>query len=178
VQTIQRIRADRDINPVRVAMIKATLARAHRRNPTTTEDVPVSLDTTSVNTAYRLGRLFAVLERMQGAALGRGINATIGDRFYASASVTPSRVFPTLIRNSRNHSKAIRSKFGAALAVWFEGQIAEIASGIGEFPRTLSLEDQGRFALGLYHQRAAHIGKHEPPPPDLEIAEAIINEDV
>jgi CRISPR-associated protein Csd1 len=176
VQTIQRIRADRDINAVRIATTKAVLARAHRHYPTTTERVPVSLDLASVNTAYRLGRWFAVLERMQApAGLGK-VNATIGDRFYASASATPSRVFPTLIRNSRNHSKAIRSRVGPALAAWFEGRIAEIASGIGEFPRTLSLEDQGQFALGLYHQRGAFARKAEVPP-DLEIAETIINED-
>jgi CRISPR-associated protein Csd1 len=164
VQTIMRIRADQDgadrrisrtfekVSDLRVALLKACLARMYRWK-LISEDVPVSLDLTLTNSAYRLGRLFSVLERLQSAALGQR-NATVRDRFYASASATPALVFPSLIRNARNHSKTIRTRVGAGLAEWFEDNIAEIASGLeGSFPRTLPLEEQGRFALGYYHQR-------------------------
>jgi CRISPR-associated protein Csd1 len=136
------------------------------------EDVPVSLDLTTTNSAYRLGRLFSVLERLQGAALGPR-NATVRDRFYASASATPGLVFPSLIRNAKNHSKSVRTKVGAGLAEWFEDHIADIVSGLGsDFPKTLPLEDQGRFALGYYHQRDVFRRKKDVPV-ELEVPEAI-----
>src|ERR1700733_4116133 len=183
VQTIMRIRADRDeedrrtgrtlekVSDLRVAMLKAYLTRMHRWKQIP-EDVPVSLDLTTTNSAYRLGRLFSVLERLQRTALGQR-NATVRDRFYASASATPALVFPSLIRNARNHSKTIRSKVGAGLAEWFEDHIADIASGLdGSFPRTLPLEEQGRFALGYYHQRDVFRRKKDVPA-EIETAEAV-----
>ncbi len=181
-QTIMRIRADEDeedrrsgrtlekVSDLRVALLKACLARMYRWN-LIAEDVPVSLDPATTNSAYRLGRLFSVLEQLQRAALGQR-NATVRDRFYASASATPALVFPSLIRNARNHSKTIRSKVGARLAEWFEDHIADIASGLeGSFPKTLPLEEQGRFALGYYHQRDVFRRKKDVPP-DLTAAEA------
>lgn len=133
-------------------------------------DAPVSLDPTTTNAAYRLGRLFAVLERLQGAALGQR-NATIRDRFYASASATPALVFPSLLRNARNHGKAIRSRVGAGLSDWFEDRITEIIAGLeGSFPKTLRLEEQGRFALGYYHQRE-ELRRRKEVQPALETAE-------
>jgi CRISPR-associated protein Csd1 len=181
-QTIMRIRADQDredrktgrvlekVSDLRVALLKACLARMYRKG-LIAEDVPVSLDLASVNPAYRLGRLFSVLERLQMAALGQR-NATIRDRFYASASATPAIVFPSLVRNARNHSKTLRSRIGPGLAEWFEDHIAEIASGLeGAFPKTLPLEEQGRFALGYYHQRDAFRRKKDVPAA-LSAAEA------
>jgi len=182
IQTIMRMRADRDeedrrtgrtlekVSDLRVAMLKACLTRMHRWKQIP-EDAPVSLDLTTTNSAYRLGRLFSVLERLQRTALGQR-NATVRDRFYASASATPALVFPSLIRNARNHSKTIRSKVGAGLSEWFEDHIADIASGLdGSFPRTLPLEEQGRFALGYYHQRDVFRRKKDVPP-EIETAEA------
>jgi CRISPR-associated protein Csd1 len=183
IQTIMRIRADGDeedhrtgrtfekVSDLRVAMLKACLARMHRWK-LIPEDVPVSLNVTTTNSAYRLGRLFSVLERLQRAALGQR-NATVRDRFYASASATPALVFPSLIRNARNHSKTIRTKSGPGLAEWFEDHIADIASGLeGSFPRTLALEEQGRFALGYYHQRDVFRRKKDVPA-EMEAAEAV-----
>ena len=158
-QTILRIRADQDrqdsktgrtlekVSDLRVALLKACLARLHRKG-LIPEDVPVSLDPISLNAAYRLGRMFSVLERLQQSALGQR-NATIRDRFYASASATPALVFPSLLRNARNHSKTIRSRIGSGLAEWFEDHIADIASGLaGAFPKTL-----GGFKFGSEHPR-------------------------
>ena len=178
-QTLMRIRADQDneekriekVSDLRVAILKACLTRMYRWK-LIAEDVPVSLDLTTTNSAYRLGRLFSVLERLQGAALGQR-NATVRDRFYASASATPGLVFPSLIRNAKNHSKSVRTKVGAGLAEWFEDQIADIVSGLGsDFPKTLPLEDQGRFALGYYHQRDVFRRKKDVPV-ELEAAEAV-----
>lgn len=185
VQTVMRIRTDQDqedhrtgrtlekVSDLRVSLLKACLARMYRWNQIA-EDVPVSIDLTTTNKAYRLGRLFAVLERLQAKALGWR-NATVRDRFYASASANPALVFPSLIRNARNHSKSVRTEVGAGLAEWFEDRIAEIVSGLEDsFPKTLSLEDQGRFALGYYHQRGVFRIRKDVPP-EIEAAEANID---
>jgi CRISPR-associated protein Csd1 len=142
---------------VRVALCKGVLARDQRLGVNVQEEVPVSLDESSLNPGYRLGRLFAVLENVQRSALGGQINATIRDRYYGAASATPAAVFPVLLRNTQNHLGRLR-KDKPGLAVNLEKQIREIVDGLSErFPRSLHIEDQGRFAIGYYHQSQARF---------------------
>ena len=143
---IVRIKAERDIPYPRAKLIKAFLNRNHERKLT------MSLDKDNPDIGYRLGRLFAVLERIQQVAINP--TATIRDRFYASASATPAAVFGNLMRLAGHHlSKLDSDKKG--LRVWLERQLEEIMSGIPKFPAHLSLEEQGMFAIGYYHQRCA-----------------------
>lgn len=114
----------------------------------------MSLDKESKNVAYRLGRLFAVLEKAQKDAVP-GAKSTIMDRYYGSASATPRVVFPQLIRLGQHHIQ--KSDYGFAV----DKMIEEIISGIQEFPAHLSLDDQGVFAIGYYHQRQAFFTKSE-----------------
>ncbi|WP_200867165.1 type I-C CRISPR-associated protein Cas8c/Csd1, partial [Thermoanaerobaculum aquaticum] len=93
---MRRIATDRVINYARACILKGYLVRNLRK------EVPMSLDTTRQDPAYRLGRLFAALEKTQQDAL-EGINSTIRDRFYASASATPATVFPRLLRTYQHH---------------------------------------------------------------------------
>ena len=83
-----------------------------------------------------------------------GINATIRDKFYASASATPAAVFGNLMRLSGHHLSKLDSD-RKGLRIWFEKQVEEIMSGINSFPSHLPLEEQGMFAIGYYHQRIA-----------------------
>lgn len=112
----------------------------------------MALDTKSTNIAYRLGRLFAVLERTQRDAVP-GANTTIRDRFYGAASATPRVVFPQLLRLAQHHIQ--KADYGARS----DKLIEEIISGISEFPAHLTLDDQGFFALGYYHQRQSFYSK-------------------
>ena len=153
---VQRCRAERYVSYLRAASIKACLnrqIRLHRsQNPTsdTSEEVyrPM-LDLQNPNAGYRLGRLFATLEKIQEEA-SPGLNATIRERYFGAASSTPVAVFTTLLR-LKNHHLAKLTNRGRAMN--FEKLIAEITSGITDFPTHMSLPDQGRFALGYYHQR-------------------------
>ena len=120
----------------------------------------MSLDTSNANPGYLLGRLFAVLERAQELA-SPGINATIRDRFYGAASSTPVSVFAHLMKLKNHHISKIDNR-GAAVNL--ERQIAEIMSKLdaaGAFPPHLSLDDQGRFAVGYYHQRQDFFAKKD-----------------
>jgi len=159
---VQRCRAEREITYPRAALIKGCLNRATRiSNPEHKEELTVSLDPDNSNPGYRLGRLFAVLEKTQEEA-NPGINATIRDRYYGSASSTPVAVFPTLIKLSKHHLSKLDNK---GREVNFERLLGEIIDGIGDFPPHLSLEDQGRFAIGYYHQRQDFFRKREPETP-------------
>ena len=146
---IRRIRAEHEISYPRVALVKAVLARANRYYHSDQKEVGMSLDITNKNTGYRLGRLFAVLEKAQEEA-NPGLNATIRDRFYGAASSTPVAVFALLMKLKNHHVAKLEHR---GRAVNLERLIGEIMSGIDEFPAHLSLSDQGRFAVGYYHQR-------------------------
>lgn len=166
---IMRLRADRDVNGRRAAILKACL------NRNTNREASMSLDRNEANPGYRLGRLFAVLESIQQAALGKTINATIRDRFYGAASATPASVFPVLLRTAGHHLSSIRKGEKGGLARWFEREMGEIVDGLpNAFPRNLRIEDQGRFAIGYYHQRfekradAPAEAKDSPNPETVE----------
>ncbi len=157
---VGRMRADKDLNARRVAICRACLARDYRLE-LADEDVPMSLNREDPNAAYRLGRLFAMYESLQRAALGN-VNATIKDRYFGAASATPASVFPLLERSSANHLATLRRGTSARLARWFDSEIDSIVDGLETaFPRSLRLEDQGRFAIGYHHQRAYRPPKRE-----------------
>lgn len=157
---VMRVRADCEIGAMRAAVLRACLVRDLRiagRLPK--EEYIVSLDRDESNPAYRLGRLFAVMEYAQRAAINP--TATVRDRYYGAASAGPAAVFPMILRTTSHHLASLRKGRGAdwvknpeKAAGWCDREIGEILGGIGgRFPATLSIEDQGRFAIGYYHQR-------------------------
>lgn len=140
----------------RAALIKAWLNRQIRTtNPTQETEITMSFDDSNTNIGYRLGSLFAVLEKIQEDA-SPGLNTTIRDSYFGSASSTPAAVLPTLMRRSQNHMTKLR-KEKPGLYVTRDKQIQAIHSAgvdgkIG-YPPVLSLPDQGRFVIGYYQQR-------------------------
>jgi len=151
-----RIRADREITRGRAAVLKAYyLKNPHPDMPK--EVLTVSLNPDSTNPPYTLGRLFSVLEAIQSSA-NPGINATIKDRYFNSASATPSRVFPTLINLAQKHLR----KLDKGWSISYNKQMTELTDKLGEnFPDRLSLPQQGAFQLGYYHQTQARYTKKE-----------------
>ncbi len=147
-QCIRRIRAEQNINRTRAAIIKAYFNRYQRIQKTNIKEFTMSLDLTNTNVAYRMGRLFAVLEKIQEEA-NPGINATIRDRYYGAASSSPITVFPRLLSLKNSHLK----KLSPGRKVYFEGLIGEVVAEIESFPTNLALNDQSHFAVGYYHQR-------------------------
>jgi CRISPR-associated protein Csd1 len=139
----------------RVSLCKAVINREIRLNRKNTQEIPMSLDIEEKNPAYLMGRLFAVIESIQKEALGKEINATIRDRYWGAASATPALVFSMLERNMMNHLAKIRKEpEKSKLAGFFDWQIGQITDGLGtSYPKNLNLQDQGRFAIGYYHQR-------------------------
>lgn len=163
------------------AVIKACLhrrarARWHPEPPPPKETVPVSLDRDHPHPAYQLGRLFALLETTQKLALGR-LNATIRDRYFGAASATPASVFPLLLRGAQSHLGKLRK---SGKGGWVEREIEAIMDRLPPEPvRSLRLADQGRFAVGYYHQRATRVaGKPVAEIEDEAAAAAEAGDDV
>jgi CRISPR-associated protein Csd1 len=152
---LERIRVDGDMNYYRASLIKGYLSRSRRKRKLRWE-VKMGLNTELTDVGYRLGRLFAVLEKAQEEA-NPGINATIKDRYFSSASATPAAVFSQLIRLSQHHL----SKLDGGRKTNIEKLIQEILSDVERFPAHLNLEEQGMFALGYYQQRKALFTKKE-----------------
>lgn len=152
---VQRCRAEQKPTYARAAVIKASLNRLIRRTHNEKE-YTVMLDPTNTHPAYLLGRLFATLEKIQEEA-SPGLNATIRDRYYGAASSTPVAVFTTLLRLHNHHL----GKLSKGRAVQMERIVGEIMGGLDDFPRILTLPEQGRFALGYYHQRQAFFTKSD-----------------
>jgi CRISPR-associated protein Csd1 len=145
---------------VHAGFIKAYLIRLARAGLSnlTKDLITVSLNKENPNIPYRLGRLFAVLESAQKTAHSQsekpeaGIKRTIRDSYFASASSTPAVVFPILLKLAQHHLSKIKSEKPASWGVRFSKSIDEIMSSIDRFPAYLSLEEQGMFMLGYYHQ--------------------------
>lgn len=151
---VSRCRAEQKTSYARAAAIKATLNRWIRFRKSQEKEFLPMLDPSNPNPAYRLGRLFAALEKIQEEA-SPGLNATIRDRYYGAASSTPVAVFTTLLRLKNHHV----AKLTTGRAIQMERLLGEILSEVADFPRQLPLQDQGRFALGYYHQRQAFFTK-------------------
>jgi CRISPR-associated protein Csd1 len=160
---VARCRAEQKPTYARAAAIKASLNRFIRSRNTHEKEFLPMLDPSNVHPAYRLGRLFATLEKIQEEA-SPGLNATIRDRYYGAASSTPVTVFTTLLRLKNHHL----GKLSPGRATQMEKLIGEILGAVVDFPRMLPLQDQGRFALGYYHQRQAFFTKSEPKKSEPE----------
>lgn len=151
---LRRIHSDTEyrVKPVRAALIKAYLNRYYRFYPNQNiKEVKMELDTAQPSIGYQLGRLFATLEKIQEEA-NPGINATIRERYYGAACATPVTVFTILLRLKNHHLAKLDSK---GRVIYFERLLGEIMEHLSDFPAHLDLHEQGRFAIGYYHQRQA-----------------------
>ncbi len=165
VSAIMRLRAgDNPESGWHAAAIRAVLARDRRlRFPNEERTWLMSLQRDLDDPPYQLGRMFALLEAAQRMAIGK-VNATIRDRYFGAASASPASVFPLLLRGVQNHLSKLRKERKGG---WIEREIEDISDLLPvALPRTLSLEAQGRFVIGFYHQRKAQFAGR--PAEDIE----------
>ena len=161
IQTEIRLRAEHEVSRGKAAILKAYLLRnvveLNPDNHPYKEVLQVQLNENTTYLPYRLGRLFAVLEALQLKA-NPGINATIKDRYFNSACATPAVVFPTLVRLAQNHL----NKLDGGIKVYYDKMITGLFNAVEEsYPVRLSLQDQGIFQIGYYHQKQKLFTKKE-----------------
>jgi len=149
-----RIKADRELAWERMAIVKAYLLR-NSTDERIKEGLTVQLNNQTTYQPYLLGRLFAVLEAIQEKA-NPGINTTIKDKYFTSACATPSVVFPILLNLKDKHLK----KLDGGIRVYYDRQVSELMGQLTEdYPAHLSLQDQGVFQIGYYHQKQKRFEK-------------------
>lgn len=155
---IGRIRADRQINYLRAATLKAILTRNHHLT------ISTMLDPTNHDPAYLLGRLFAVLEKIQEEGYreqtGNRLEKTIRENYFSAACATPAAVFPRLERLSTHHRRHLKTGRKIQLDQLI-GDIKAEHSPADISRKTHNLEAQGLFILGYYHQRQDFFTKKE-----------------
>ena len=151
-----RIRAERDVTRGKAAILKAYYLR-NSSDKTIKEVMTVELNEQSTYLPYVLGRLFSVLEAVQQSA-NPGINTTIKDRYFNSASATPAAVFPLLINLAQKHL----AKLDGGLATYYDKKITELNSRITcTLPARMSLPEQSAFQIGYYHETQKRYAKKE-----------------
>ncbi|MBW2107873.1 MAG: type I-C CRISPR-associated protein Cas8c/Csd1 [Deltaproteobacteria bacterium] len=157
---VRRCKAEQKITHARAAIIKGFLVREARFRKSTKKEVQMALDKTNTNIGYVLGRLFSVFERIQEQAQ-TGLNKTIKDTYFSAASSSPQVTFKRLHELAIHHLAKIRNS--GQSTIWLEKLIQEVMDKVPAEgpPTTLALEDQGRFAIGYYHQRQDFFTKKE-----------------
>lgn len=169
-----RIRAERKINREKAAIIKAYLRRNVAKRQKDQKHIYKGVLGVELNISkttylpYRLGRLFAVLEALQSEAFKDNNNrdskpnTTIKDQFFSSACATPVVAFPIIVDRAQKYLRKLKAKNKEGLARYYSGMMDEIIGNFGEsYPAHLSLEDQGIFQIGYYHQRQRMYAKKE-----------------
>jgi CRISPR-associated protein Csd1 len=153
---VRRNRVEREITYPRAMLTKLIFSSDSKTKPMMNDMEQLNLNPNlegGDRPAYYCGRLLAVLEATQKAAIG-SVNASLTDRYYGAASSTPANAFPALMRGARSHLAKLRKTMpGACKAL--EERLEEITVNLPTFPKTLNLQQQGLFALGYYHQRAS-----------------------
>ena len=151
-----RIRAEHDVTRGKAAILKAYYLR-NSSDQNMKEVMTVELNEQSAYLPYVLGRLFAVLEAVQQSA-NPGINTTIKDRYFNSASATPASVFPLLLNLAQKHL----AKLDVGLATYYDKKITELNSRITcTLPARMSLPEQSAFQIGYYHETQKRYAKKE-----------------
>jgi CRISPR-associated protein Csd1 len=154
---LRRIRAEHVVTWPRAALLKAYLIRNLND-----KEMTVSLNEGKTDSGYRLGRLFAALERVQERAQGN-LNASIRERYYGAFSATPVMVLPLLMKLKNHHLAKLPNR---GEAVNLEKLFASIIAGIDTVPARLTLAEQAQLAVGYYHQRQAFFSKPDSETPD------------
>ena len=155
---VRRVKCDSDtdknkyvkLNRVRAGIIKACLNRKARLSGKE-EKIKMSLNMNNRDPAYLCGRLFAVYEKIQTLASGGGLNRTIVDSYFASASTRPSRIMPKLSHLAQVHMRKLEAKDVETYYEMISSIMDKLDSDV--FPQTLDLDSQGAFIIGFYQQK-------------------------
>ena len=150
-----------DATPARLGLVRLCVNDIIQVRQEGERPMQEDLDVDQRNPAYVCGRLLAVYESLQFAAF-RGEsqpNVNVTDRYYSLASANPAVAFPRIDDLGKKHLHKLRRKSqGAASAI--EQRIQELCGVLGfKFPGVLDLDQQGRFALGYYHQKVQSIAQ-------------------
>jgi len=152
----------------RFALLKLILNRNQKEGDPMME--PTVCETN--DPAYNCGRLLSVFDELQSAAHDYKLEGPgVVERYYGTAASAPNSAFGILWRLHQHHLRKLKRSDGKKqAAAWaIESRITDIARLFRQpspgfppqFPRTFTLVEQGRFALGFYQEKAASADRRE-----------------
>ncbi len=126
------------------------------------KEMSEGLDPTCAISAYVCGRLMAEYENLQRTSSG-GVNSSVLDRYFSLASTYPAAAFPKIEDLGLKHLRKLRrDRPSAATAIDRRLlDLHQLLAAKSPYPSRLSLEDQGVFFVGYYHQKAWSIAQIE-----------------
>ena len=138
----------------RFALAKLILNRNRKEK---TMEITEQQDVKAEDAAYQCGRLLAVLAEAQAKAHDYQLEgAGVTERYFGTAMASPASVFPILLKLNRHHlNKISKSDKYRGHGRFLDEAIQDVLTKVNQFPRTLDLHAQGRFAIGFYQQKAA-----------------------
>lgn len=152
IPLLKQIQVTGTMYPQHAAALKSWLVSQEGNIENERSRWTVTTDKKSKSQAYVLGRLFAVLEKIQQEAIDT--KNTITTKFFSSASTTPKSVMGLLIRNAQHHLiKLSKDEKKAGIARKYDERLAAIFENINDYPNTLDLEGQAEFGMGYYHEK-------------------------
>ncbi len=161
----RRINAEHDVSPDKAAIIKAYYLRK-TTNEQFKEVLQMDINEESDYLPYVLGRMFSIYEQIQLAAIP-GVNTTIKDKYFTSASTTPARIFPILGDLAAKHMRKTWQSKG--LKIKLDKALGELTQKVGDrYPSRLSLEERGAFQLGYYFENQKRFNKVNKNNGDVE----------
>ena len=163
-QTLRRVQLDiiqgEPPRHARYALLKSFYIR-HERIAMSPE-----LNELETNPAYLCGRIIAILDGIQEAALP-DVKAGVVERFYAAASTTPALILGRMVRTAIIAHLPKIDKSRERLRGWLERQLTETWAKLHQqLPPTFSLEQQTLVAMGFYHQKASRYSKKDDKAED------------
>lgn len=141
--------SSKNIDTISCQILKVWLNRKYKSNDKEELLIMDKLNKDSPSVAYQTGRMLAVYVALQNRALGN-VNAGIAEKYFTSACTSPALVMGKLAQLSQYHFSKVEGN-----GIYYKNMLNEISTKIGtSYPKNLTLEQQGEFALGYYHQNA------------------------
>lgn len=148
----------------RAAFVKAYLLKNHQEK--WGGKITMNVNENCKAVPYVLGRMFAVLERLQRNSSESEVKTTIKDLYFNAACATPGAVFPVLLKLANAHLKKL-GRTNKGLAVNTQKKLGSLMEKIpmpdegNPIPVRQTLDEQGMFILGYYQENQANFTKKE-----------------
>lgn len=152
IPLLKQIQVSGTMHAHHAAAVKSWLISQYENKDVERGGNKMALDRESENPAYVIGRLFAVLEKIQQEAINP--TNTIATKYFAAASTTPKSVIGILIRNAQHHLAKLGSDDDRkGLAVYYDRRLGEVYGRLNDYPEIMNAEGQAEFAMGYYHEK-------------------------
>lgn len=148
-------------------VIKVYLLRSNRKEYM---DMCETLNVDATHSAYHLGRLLAVIEKMQKDSCepGKEPTITLGNSYYRALKEDPKRMEQLIDKVQRAYIPKMRRRKKFATAVYYDQLLGEIQPKMAGLTKRLTPEERGLYDLGYRQQKMALYSRKSADLEDVE----------